>query len=194
MPSQRILPGDAELAARLARDDKDAFSELYNRYWEDAFNAAYSRLKDFEQSRDIVQNVFVSVWDRRGKVEIGNFRSYLLTAIKFQVIKYSTQNPTRAVFLANFSDLLLSGERADDKILQKDILRLLELFLNTLPKKRREIFVLHYKENLSIEEIATRLDISKKTVQNQLLNVNAALRGKLDQLIPLLIILVSGGK
>src|ERR1700744_3114128 len=93
MPSQQVLPGDAELVAQLARDDNDGFSTLSNRYWEDAFNAAYRRLNDFEQSRDIVQNVFVSLWDRRGKVHIGNFRSYLLTAIKFQVIRYSTQHP-----------------------------------------------------------------------------------------------------
>jgi RNA polymerase sigma factor (sigma-70 family) len=190
MPAERSPISDEELLAGLAHGDHNAFSELYNRHWEDAFNVAYGRLKDIEQCRDIIQNIFVSLWDRRGKVAIDNFRAYLLTAVKFHVINYSTRNPHRSVFVDNFSDLLLSPASADDRLLQKDILRLLERFLDTLPRKRREIFVLHYKENLNADEIAARLNISKKTVQNQLLNVNAAFRDRLDQLIPLLIILV----
>jgi RNA polymerase sigma factor (sigma-70 family) len=108
MPAERSSITDEELLTRLARGDHQAFSELYNRYWEDAFNAAYARLRDEEQSQDIAQNVFVSIWDRRGKVRIDNFRAYLLTAIKFQVIKYSTRNPYRSVFVEDFSNFMLS--------------------------------------------------------------------------------------
>jgi RNA polymerase sigma factor (sigma-70 family) len=194
MPVERSRISDEELLARLAQDDHHAFSELYNRYWADAYNAAYGRLKDVEQCRDIIQNIFVSLWDRREKVTIDNFRAYLLTAVKFQVIKYSSRNPHKSVFVENFSNLILSPAGADDQLIQKDILRLLELFLDTLPKKRKEIFVLHYKEGLSAEEIAVRLNISKKTVQNQLLNVNSAFQGRLDQIIPLLILVAINAK
>jgi RNA polymerase sigma factor (sigma-70 family) len=194
MPAERSSITDEELLARLARDDHEAFAGIYNRYWEDAFNAAYSRLRDAEQCRDIIQNIFVSLWDRRGKVTIDNLRAWLLTAVKFQVIKYSTRNSHRSVFVDNFSDLILSPDRADDRLLQKDILRLLELFLDAIPRKRRNIFVLHYKENLSADEIAVRLNISKKTVQNQLLNVNAAFRERLDHILPLLMLLMWSGK
>ena len=180
---------DEALMARVAAGDHQAFSQLYDRHWEDAFNAAYGRLKDMEQCRDIVQNVFVSLWDRRGKVTIDNFRRYLLTAVKFQVIKYSTRNPQRSSLTRDFSELILSPTGADDLLLQKDLLRLLECFLDTLPRKRREIFILHFRENLSAAEIAARLNISKKTVQNQLLNVNADFQDRMSQIMLLLILL-----
>jgi RNA polymerase sigma-70 factor (ECF subfamily) len=194
MPAERWLVADEELLARLVKSDHQAFAELYNRYWEDAFNAAYARLKDLEQCRDIVQNVFLSVWDRREKVTIDNFRGYLLTAVKFQVFKYSSRNPHRSAFVDRFSELILSPVGADDQLLQKDILWLLEQFLDTLPRKRKEVFVLHLKHNLSADEIAVRLNISKKTVQNQLLNVNAAFRHRLNQLMILLILWLLNAK
>lgn len=172
---------DSELVHLLLQDDKNAFDELYRRYWPILFNAAFKRLKSTDLSKDITQEVFIDLWLRRGRVQIENIQAYLLTAVRFQVLKLISREKHNTSFIEPFENMAVSSFNADGEIIDKELFHLFETWLNTLPDKRKAIFIMHYIEKFSTKEIAERLDISQKTVQNQLGNAVQGLRSSLNQ-------------
>ncbi|ADY51673.1 RNA polymerase, sigma-24 subunit, ECF subfamily [Pseudopedobacter saltans DSM 12145] len=180
---------DGDILSRLKSGDEAAFSLIYKAFWKELFNAAYKRLKDIEQSQDIVQNVFISLWDRREVVDINNIEAYLHTSVKFQVFKHSARSPDTSEFLSAFENILVSPVSPENSMLEKEILGLVKLWIDALPKKRREIFLLHYHDGLTTAEIADLLKVSRKTVQNQLNTASTHLRLRLTQILSLLILL-----
>ena len=174
---------DCDLVHLLLQDDKDAFDELYRRYWPILYNAAFKRLKSNDLSKDITQEVFIDLWLRRGKVGIENIQAYLLTAVRFQVLKMISREKKNTSFIEPFENMAISSFSADGEVIDKELAALFDSWLNTLPEKRKAIFVMHYIEKLSTKEIAERLDISQKTVQNQLGNAVQGLRLSIDHYI-----------
>jgi len=181
---------DQELTALLNEGDQLAFTEIYRKYWEKIYSSAYRRLKDKEQCQDIVQNVFAALWDRRSEVIIKGLSAYLHTAIRFQIIKYVTRKPQNAELIESFENLISSPVQTDNQVFEKEIIELLDLYIAALPRKRKEIFLLYHLEGISTSQIAEKLGISQKTVQNQINTVNQALRIRLQNL--LIVIIVSG--
>ena len=179
---------DQELAALLRQGDQHAFTEIYRKYWTEVYRGAFRRLRDKEQCQDIVQNVFASLWDRRMQSSMNDLAAYLHTAVKFQVIKYVSRKPHQCEFLESFDELITSPVQFDDPLLEKEIVKLLELYVATLPRKRKEIFLMYYTEGISTSEIAERLGISQKTVQNQINTVNTALKARLAHLLTVVIV------
>ncbi|QNK64776.1 sigma-70 family RNA polymerase sigma factor [Pedobacter sp. PAMC26386] len=179
---------DQELTALLNEGDQLAFTEIYRKYWEKIYISAYRRLKDKEQCRDIVQNVFAALWERRAEVVIKGLSAYLHTAIRFQVIKYVTRKPQNSELTESFENLISSPIQTDNQLFEKEVIKLLNLYIAALPKKRKEIFLLYHVEGISTSQIAEKLGISQKTVQNQINTVNQALRVRLQNLLVILII------
>lgn len=179
---------DQELTALLNEGDQLAFTEIYRKYWEKIYRSAYRRLRDKEQCQDIVQNVFAALWDRRGQVIIKGLSAYLHTAIKFQVIKYVTRKPQNAELTESFENLISSPVQTDNQVFEKEIIKMLDLYIAALPKKRKEIFLLYHLEGSSTSQIAEKLNVSQKTVQNQINTVNQALRIRLQNLLIIIIV------
>jgi len=179
---------DQELTALLNEGDQLAFTEIYRKYWEKIYRSAYRRLRDKEQCQDIVQNVFAALWDRRDQVIIKGLSAYLHTAIKFQVIKYVTRKPQNAELTESFENLISSPVQTDNQVFEKEIIKMLDLYIAALPKKRKEIFLLYHLEGSSTSQIAEKLGVSQKTVQNQINTVNQALRIRLQNLLIIIIV------
>lgn len=174
---------DLELYSLAKSGDENAFTMLYRRHWQSLFNGAYKRLQCKDQSQDIVQNIFIDFWERRNSVDVGNVQAYLHTAVRFQVFKYTARQPQNAQLLNSFEASLAAAGHADDAVLEEEIRTLLSLWIEALPFKRREIFLQHYFEGLSTSEIAARLNIAQKTVQNQLNTATIELRTKFDKIL-----------
>ena len=172
----------------IAQDDIASFEQLYHRHWQSLFNAAYKRLKNIDQCKDIVQDVFTDLWLRRGKVEIENLDAYLHTAIRFQSYKRIAAGKTTAAFFEPFETISTSPFEAEKNVAEKELAELAKTWLASLPEKRKEIFLLHFVEHLSTQEIADRLNISQKTVQNQLGTAAKSLRGRI---IPVFFLIMS---
>jgi RNA polymerase sigma-70 factor (family 1) len=159
---------DCELLALIKTGDKEAFAMLYQRYWRDLYDTAYQRLKNPQQAEDIVQDVFVSVWSRRSDLNINNPAAYLHTAVRFKIFNYVERDLACEAFLEPFESIIAYQSGADDQLMGKELIRLIQLFANTLPNKRKQIFLLHLSQNFTTREIAEQLHINQKTVQNQL--------------------------
>jgi DNA-directed RNA polymerase specialized sigma24 family protein len=76
---------DQELIILIKQDDSNAFTKIYQKYWQELYNAAYKRNRNREQCQDIVQNVFTDLWNRRMALTIDNLQAFLHTAVRFQV-------------------------------------------------------------------------------------------------------------
>ena len=174
---------DNELFNLIQAGDQAAFGALYRRHWQSMFNNAYKRLKNRDISQDVVQNVFTDIWDRREAVVIENIPAYLHTAVRFQVIKQSVAAPDHAAMIDLFETDIVSAGRADDTLIGNEVKQLLRLWIDALPEKRREIFILHYFNGKSTEEIAGHLQISQKTVQNQLHTATTAIKSHFDKIL-----------
>lgn len=165
-----------ELFWQIKEDDQRAFDELYARTWKQLYVKTYSRLKIEDLSKDIVQEVYVDFWNKRHSRDIQNVQAYLMQAVKFKVLDEFRKSKYEFVELDNFIEQIRDGSDADSQLISKEFFTALKAWTETLPAKRREIFKLKYEEGLTNKEIAERLDVSVKTVQNQLLNSSAELK------------------
>lgn len=180
---------DQQLLALLRQDDSEAFSEIYNRYWSPLFSTAYKRLRDKEQCRDVLQNLFTDIWNRKNSFQVENLAAYLHSSVRFLLYKQLAKSPLRAVYYQEFEETIASPFLADDLVNDKELMKLLESWIEALPEKRRKIFLLYYSEDLSTSEIAERLGVSRKTVQNQIVNANVYLRTRFAQFLCLSFVL-----
>lgn len=177
------MDNDTLLLHQLEKGSRRAFNILFEKYWEKAFSDAYKRIKNYDDAKDIVQEIFTHIWINREKKHIENLPAYLHVAIRNKVIKLiSKQKPIHPFF-----DILNSipgkNLQADGHVLWKEFFKSYEALVERLPPKRREIFRLRFHEDLSTKVISMKLGISRKTVQNQLGKAIDALRVSFMQIL-----------
>jgi RNA polymerase sigma-70 factor (ECF subfamily) len=176
---------DNELLALLQTGHMSAFDEIYRRYLPSLYDVVYKRLKCTAYSEDILQEVFARLWLKRESLQIEDLAAYLHTAVRNATINFITRNKEKNVFFEPFETMLSENESTDGKLLEKEMVAFVYAYAETLPEKRRAIFLHHIKDRLTTREIATLLHVSQKTVQNQLAT---ALKGLRSNLTPILLI------
>lgn len=159
---------DEQLFLLVKQHDHTAFDQLYNRHWLSLFNKAYKRLGDKDACSDILQDIFTDLWIKRAVRNIDNFTAYMSVAVRNKIYTLLSQGKASGYFGKSFEDIP-TIDTADSKFNQKEISRLIQLWMENLPGKRREIFRLRFYEGASTRQISESLNISQKTVQNQLL-------------------------
>jgi RNA polymerase sigma-70 factor (ECF subfamily) len=162
------LHDDALLLFQIKQNSKSAFDQLFEKYWESAYSSAYRRLKDADQAKDIIQDIFAHIWLHRATDQIQNFPAYLNTAIRNKVIKITSKQKTTHPFFNLLENISENAGNADHSLLWKEFYVAYETWLNSLPPQRQAIFRLRFHDDLPTKAIAARLGLSRKTVQNQL--------------------------
>ena len=186
---------DEDLLQLLRRNDAQAFADLYDRYRHELYSYILTIVKTAELAEDLVQDVFVKVWEARGRLEIRlNFRSYLFRMAHNGAIDMLKQiAASRKLFdqlLHHYQVLPDPEQQSPQELLQLD--SLLEAALNSLSPQRRRIYELCKKEKKSYEEVARELNISVNTVKAHITQTLSFLRNYVvnrDNL-PILILLV----
>lgn len=181
---------DDELAALLTEGSEAAFDLIYERYWRKLYNEAFKRINDSSDSEEIVQDIFVDLWHKRGSRQIENLLGYLLGAVRYQVFAVYHKRKNLPAFEEPLDYMAFSADNADSNFLRDELLTSIHQWLETQPEKRREIFRLRFLEGLSTLEIAEQLDISRKTVQNQLNTSQQSLRESIGRLLIVIILLL----
>lgn len=179
---------EQELLLLLKERDHHAFTELYDRTWESLFKIAYQRLKDKEVCRDIVHDVFMDLWNKADSRQIDNLLPYLHTAVRYKIYTWFAKGNRTPHFVEPFEDMAVSNLRADSWYELHELEKLVDLWMNTLPEKRRKIFQLKFLDNRSTREISQELEISQKTVQNQLITAFDELQAHISHYLPLFLI------
>jgi len=159
---------DTLLLSQMRDGTPSAFDALYERYKIDVFNEAYKRLNDVDQAKDIVQDIFTSLWMKGTTTIIENLPGYLYTSIRNNVYRFLQQQQRFTPIADLLTELGNNQDRADAKVLQHELALAHQRLIEKLPEQQRIIYLMRYEENLSTEEIAQQLNLTNKTVRNHL--------------------------
>jgi len=180
---------DSLLLLEVQQGSQDAFNSLYEKYWEHAYSSAYKRLGDRDQAKDVVQEIFVSIWLKK-EVPILNLPAYLTISVRNRVFKLLEKQKANCPFFDGLNNVFTTNVQADADLLWKEFYRAYEELLTSLPPRRQKIFRLHYQKDMPTNYIAKELGISRKTVQNQLGKAVEQLRVSILQLFIVLIFIL----
>lgn len=162
--------GEQELIRRLKQDDEKAFNGLFYHYHARVYNLAKRFLQSKEDAEEIVQIVFIAVWENRKQIdEDQSLSGYILTIARHWIFNTLRKN----VYRQGYIDYLLGQDqtfnfKTEDIVYYNELNTLVNNLIDTLPPKRSEIFKLSRIEGLSYREIADRLLISESTVNTQI--------------------------
>jgi len=167
------------LLEKLQKGDQGAFEELYLSFKEPALRFCNSILKDTEETENIIQEVFIKIWNRKESINPElNFTSYLFTIIKNRVFDYLKEVKKNDFLKEKFWEKILEYQALDNDLKEERFAKIKEA-VEGLSEKRKRIIKLNYKEGKSYDEIATQLNISKNTVKNQLVKAKQVIRKQL---------------
>ncbi|RKD90833.1 RNA polymerase sigma factor [Mangrovibacterium diazotrophicum] len=157
------------------KDDSEAYTELFNRYWEKLIFIAVQRLESEEEAEEIVQEVFIRLWERRGKIELKNsFHTYIASCIKYEIYsKLASKQKELHLNLESAALFASSGNTTEEWLNFHQVRQAIEESVKTLPEKCQLVFNLSRNEGYSQKQIASELNISTKTVES---HISKALR------------------
>lgn len=164
-----------------------AFDIIYEKYWEKLYNTAYKRLNDEDYAKDIIQDIFLQLWQRREDLQIEHLQTYLYTSVRNNVFKYLEKEKRYTPVTKLLEQLSAASEKADAYLLRKEFMTSFETLIRTLTPSQQEIFRMRFHEDLCTLEIAKKLNITRKTVQNQLHRSIAQLRHSFGLFVYLLL-------
>ncbi|MBO0930154.1 RNA polymerase sigma-70 factor [Fibrella aquatilis] len=167
---------DEQLVLALQQGDRQAFAELYDRYWADLFQLAARKLASPELAEELVQDLFISLWQRRETLVITQVNRYLFSALKFSVIDHIRTQQVHERFVDHYLTITSPTTEPEDALALQDLTRSIEQGLQTLPSTTQQVFRLSRFEHLTIPEIAARLGVSEKVVEYHLGNALRAMR------------------
>ena len=155
------------------------FEKLYKRFQPSLVSYAYYITKNTEESVELVNDVFLSVWDKRNQLNFDeSLKTYLYTAVKNRSINYIK----RQKLMRSYDDQLemISEFEADQSLLEKEHHVVVKQIMNDLPAKCKQVFAMSRIDQLSNKEIASLLDISIKTVEAQITKALKIFKKKLS--------------
>lgn len=168
-----------DLLERVKGGEQKAFDELYRSYREPALRFCNSILKDVEESENVIQDVFIKIWNRKETINPDlNFTSYLFTIIKNRVFDILKEIKKSDNLKEKYWENVLQYQAVDSEVLEERFAKVKEA-VEGLSEKRKKIIKLNYEEGKSYEEIAQQLNISKNTVKNQLVKAKQVIRKQL---------------
>jgi RNA polymerase sigma-70 factor (family 1) len=180
---------DEQLINSLKNGEEVALTEIYRRYWKKMTAIAYNHLNDKCDADEIVQEVFIKLWDRKDKLEIQSLPDYLATAIKYSVFSDFQKKKRQDEVMANAMKVLPKTDFADERIYARFVQDYIDGLVEKLPEKCRLVFKYSREEGKKNTEIAHEMNIAEKTVEAHLTKAIKSLRVSL-RTIGLLLILV----
>ncbi len=188
---KKDLHSEKQLLDRLNNNAPGAFEQVYKTYVADLLGYAAQRLSSLEEARDVVQDIFLNLYERRRTLNVeGSLKAYLFSALKYKIIDHIRKNVHREYY----ANLLFSfPQKGEDNVFSElvynDLNAIVEKEIERLPSRIKETFLLSRKKHLSISEIAAYMNISEQTVKNQLTTAMKRLRPVLDKVLLLAILL-----
>ncbi|WP_300979126.1 RNA polymerase sigma-70 factor [Flavobacterium sp.] len=164
------LPHDAVLIKRLRNGDKQALTDMYNEYWQLLFVSSFNVIKDKELCEDIIQDIFMNLWNNREKLEINiSLKGYLYACARYQVFHQLKKNKDKLhVEFLDDLDKRFQHSTPETQMIHDELVQQISFIIDTLPEKCQLVYKLSRDEQLSHKEIAERLEISTKTVENHI--------------------------
>jgi RNA polymerase sigma-70 factor (family 1) len=172
----KSLP-DEILLIRLRTGDEAAFREIYQRYWKRLYSIARHKIELQGVVEELVQDIFLKLWERRSELRIERLDAYLFTAVRYATINHIKSKLVQEKYAdhayLHFTD---AAYTTDEEMDLNELVHVVEQQLNELPEKTRQIFRLNRMEYQSVKEISTQLNVPERTVEYHLSQAIKSLR------------------
>lgn len=170
------------LKIKVSKGDHEAFAAVFREYFSKTFHFLKSFVKSDDEAKDLAQNVFCKVWKHRKTLpQVVSLDSYLFTVARNEALDFFRKASRRDLSLDSVMDDYLVAvyqSSADDALSDKMELEHIRQALSSLPEQRREIYMLSRFMGVENSTIAELLNISRKTVENQISLANSEVRKK----------------
>lgn len=189
--SQNIQNEDQLLIQKINEGNKEAFEQLFKKYWKKLFAVAINRLQSETLAEDMIQELFTDLWSRRASLEINtSVAAYLYTALKYLIIRHIKKSSRTDKYV----DMIMRQYEINDlstenQVQYQQLSDELDRQVEALPARCRQVFKMSRYEQLTHKEIADKLNISYKTVENHINRALQTLRPSLEKVVSILLIL-----
>jgi len=177
---------DPEIVSAIRQGDEAAFEKTFRTYYSRLCKYANSLLKDSDEAEEVVQTVFLTIWEKRADLEITfSIKAYLYRAVHNHCLnrfKHAAIKEAHKEYSGHF--IPQSYESVTQAIHASELEEQIEHAVNKLPAQCQKAFRMSRFEELKYQEIAERLDISIKTVENQIGKALRILRVELADYLP----------
>ncbi|MEX2345711.1 MAG: RNA polymerase sigma-70 factor [Balneolaceae bacterium] len=180
--SNNNFTSNQKLVERIRSGDQNAFESLFYRYYSKLCVFSNSYVKSLDIARDVVQEVFIKIWDNRANFYVNqSLKAYLYQAVRNQSLNFLQQKKQKLKLrerLTKQQELISTEE--EDGLNTEELSQKIWKLVEDLPERRKTIFILYRKHGLSYLEIGEVMGIARKTVENQMGKSLQYLREHLD--------------
>lgn len=169
---------------------KEEFEQIFNTHYNSLCKYLFLFTSDFAAIEDIVQSVFIKLWEDREKVLTENVKAYLFIAVRNRALNAIRDSRRRDEILEEFYTNELINENAEDIIDMNEFYDLVQKSVDLLSEKTKEVYLLSREHKLSYKEIAARQNISVKTVENHIGNALKRINENLKSYYEILLALI----
>ena len=187
---QDTIATDAVLIQLLETGDENAFQEIYKRYWYKLYAVARRKVEAQEDAEEIVQDIFVDLWERRIRLNINELDRYLFSAVKYKVLNYIKSRIVRQTYRDTVSLKIDADSNTEEELALQDLSQAITNGIENLPPKTQEIFRLNRLEGLSVREISDLLHIPERTVEYHVTQSLRSMRVYLKDFVVLMLTLI----
>jgi len=160
---------DIELLDGLKKNNISAFNAIYVQYSKPLYIYLLHKLKYPDLCNDILQDIFVTIWEKREQLKIEtSIKAYLYQSARFKIIDKYRQEVKYHKYLAELASYIIDPATITDRIDQRSQLQQIQNAVNNMPAKMREIFILSRFEHQTTRDIASKTNLSPQTVKNQI--------------------------
>jgi len=184
LEKEEITNEELFIVKKMIEGDIDSFKYFFDRYYSDLCNFVHVYLHDQVLAEEIVQDIFVFFWENREKLKINtSVKAFLFSASKFKSLNLLRDTKTKRRIVENIgkTEPFYTTEQDSSYIDAEEFKNILDMAIDQLAPKCREIFLLSKRKDLTNNEIAAQLGISVKTVENQM---TIALKKLREYLLP----------
>lgn len=185
---QPPFPDDPQLLDRLGSDDPQAFEDIYRRYWQRLYDFACTKTRDTDTAEEIVQELFVTIWERRHSLQVKNLQSYLFTSVRNRIIDHFKDKAFAAL------DSVDPLSEPDYPLFLDELEQAMQQAVGQLPEKTRKIFVLSRFEGNTVRQIASLLGMPERTVEYHITQALRTLKTLLKEFIVVMLAVFTAGK
>ncbi|MHA8097831.1 RNA polymerase sigma factor [Aquirufa aurantiipilula] len=160
------IQSDQELVAKLQTGQKSAFEEIYKKYWRKLYNIAFHQTGKKEEAEELVQDLFVGIWQRRETAQIKHLDLYLTLSIKNKIYDFIKSQ----ISYRKYQEYIILKEvdlhfETDSIVNYLELTAAVEKVLSLLPEKSAQAFRMSRFEDLPVKKIAEEMELSEKAVE-----------------------------